>query len=75
MSGSVTVPGADGSEVTGIFGNGSNFAIAQQISLALAAANEAGTLSVTTVSGSESIPEPLPARSMNCSLATSMAGR
>ena len=58
MSGSVTVPGADGSEVTGIFGNGSNFAIAQQISLALAAANEAGNLLVSTVSGSESIPEP-----------------
>jgi Ca2+-binding RTX toxin-like protein len=56
---SVTIPGA-GSSIVETFGNQANLQLATQIRDALAAANTAGLLTVTTVAGGPNVNVPLP---------------
>jgi Ca2+-binding RTX toxin-like protein len=55
---SVTVPGSNGPGNSATFGNQFNQALAQQISNALAAANFANALNITTAAGGVSPPVP-----------------
>jgi Ca2+-binding RTX toxin-like protein len=54
----VTVPGTGGSTIAETFDNQANFALAQQIANALAAAQNAGSLTVTTATGGGLVPPP-----------------
>jgi Ca2+-binding RTX toxin-like protein len=56
MSGSITVPGGGGTTITQTFSNTFNQALAKSIADALAAANSARDLFITTVSGSGTAP-------------------
>ena len=55
---SVTVPGTNGSTITHTYGNQFNQILAQQISNALAAANSAHDLTITSTAGGVSPPVP-----------------
>src|SRR5690242_4512749 len=56
MSGSVSVPGPDGSTITQTFSNSFNSSLAQSIAQALAAANSANNLFIQTITGSAAPP-------------------
>ena len=58
MSELVTVPGPHGTTVNQTFSNFNNNAIALQIANAIAAASTLGALSITTVSGGPTVPNP-----------------
>jgi hypothetical protein len=59
MSGSVSVPGPNGSTVTQTFSNSFNSQLAQSISKALLDAQAAGTLTVTSATSSGLVPSPV----------------